>query len=226
MACLTRCSYIDPTLEHDLTSPTKPWALSPLISTMPYFAHSRRSPQFPGTVSLVDKTEELHLAVTMPEVEGGDSSSSEMGDLSDSPCSSGSGSPVPSAGSSSTSLHSYGSKGSKKSLKEALKKASLSSKGKETTKREQLRNTRLAEREKVQSEVRGLQNSSQRRSYFASKEKRQRIEFGPQVRYCCRSPPFRNQTLINCGSRTSLLPTFATDSSISLPHFPFSYREG
>ncbi|KAK2461313.1 hypothetical protein APHAL10511_006840 [Amanita phalloides] len=31
--------YIDPTLEHDLYSQTKPWALSPLISTMPHFAH-------------------------------------------------------------------------------------------------------------------------------------------------------------------------------------------
>ncbi len=32
-------SFIDPTLEHDLNSSTKPWALSPLISTMPHLAH-------------------------------------------------------------------------------------------------------------------------------------------------------------------------------------------
>jgi len=32
---------IDPTLEHDLASSTKPWALSPLISTMPHLAHKR-----------------------------------------------------------------------------------------------------------------------------------------------------------------------------------------
>jgi hypothetical protein len=32
-------SFVDPTLEHDLTSSTKPWALSPLISTMPHLAH-------------------------------------------------------------------------------------------------------------------------------------------------------------------------------------------
>ncbi|KAF8627911.1 hypothetical protein AX15_004174 [Amanita polypyramis BW_CC] len=29
--------FIDPTLEHDLPSQTKPWALSPLVATMPYF---------------------------------------------------------------------------------------------------------------------------------------------------------------------------------------------
>jgi len=34
-------SYVDPTLEHDLGSQTKPWALSPLISTMPHFSHTR-----------------------------------------------------------------------------------------------------------------------------------------------------------------------------------------
>jgi hypothetical protein len=34
-------SFVDPSLEHDLTSSTKPWALSPLISTMPHLAHKR-----------------------------------------------------------------------------------------------------------------------------------------------------------------------------------------
>ncbi|KAF8727684.1 hypothetical protein AX14_007120 [Amanita brunnescens Koide BX004] len=33
--------YIDPSLEHDLCSQSKPWALSPLIATMPHFAHRR-----------------------------------------------------------------------------------------------------------------------------------------------------------------------------------------
>src|SRR6266853_3295999 len=32
---------MDPTLDHDLSSSTKPWALSPLIATMPHLAHSR-----------------------------------------------------------------------------------------------------------------------------------------------------------------------------------------
>jgi hypothetical protein len=35
-----RFSFVDPTLEHALDS-DKPWALSPLISTMPYFAIHR-----------------------------------------------------------------------------------------------------------------------------------------------------------------------------------------
>jgi len=35
--------FIDPTLEHDLTSTTQPWALSPLIATMPHFMHERIS---------------------------------------------------------------------------------------------------------------------------------------------------------------------------------------
>lgn len=33
--------YKDPSLEHDLNSRKKPWALSPLISTMPHLSHSR-----------------------------------------------------------------------------------------------------------------------------------------------------------------------------------------
>ena len=64
-------NYIDPTLEHDLQSTTKPWALSPLISTMPYFAHTRLEngqevmglwPEFPGTELVVDDVSQIHLA--------------------------------------------------------------------------------------------------------------------------------------------------------------------
>ncbi|KAF8644906.1 hypothetical protein AX16_008189 [Volvariella volvacea WC 439] len=40
-AALKFMQYVDPTLEHNLNSQTRPWALSPLISTMPYFSHSR-----------------------------------------------------------------------------------------------------------------------------------------------------------------------------------------
>ncbi|KAH9073013.1 hypothetical protein EDB83DRAFT_2360377 [Lactarius deliciosus] len=40
-AALKFMHFIDPTLEHDLASGTKPWALSPLISTMPHLAHKR-----------------------------------------------------------------------------------------------------------------------------------------------------------------------------------------
>ncbi|KAI9465756.1 DUF1769-domain-containing protein [Lactarius psammicola] len=40
-AALKFMHFIDPTLEHDLMSSTKPWALSPLISTMPHLTHKR-----------------------------------------------------------------------------------------------------------------------------------------------------------------------------------------
>lgn len=68
-------NYIDPTLEHDLQSTSKPWALSPLISTMPYFAHMRLEigqeamelwPEFPGTELVVDDVSQMHLATRLP----------------------------------------------------------------------------------------------------------------------------------------------------------------
>jgi len=43
-AALKFMRFIDPTLQHDLTSKTRPWALSPLISTMPHFVHTALSP--------------------------------------------------------------------------------------------------------------------------------------------------------------------------------------
>ncbi|TEB34271.1 DUF1769-domain-containing protein [Coprinellus micaceus] len=67
-------NYIDPTLEHDLQSTSKPWALSPLISTMPYFAHRRLEigqeamelwPEFPGTELVVDDVSQMHLATRL-----------------------------------------------------------------------------------------------------------------------------------------------------------------
>jgi len=56
--------YIDPALDHDLTSSTMPWALSPLLASMPHFAHARdRALPFPPRDSLCDDTSQLHLAV-------------------------------------------------------------------------------------------------------------------------------------------------------------------
>ncbi|KAF9787872.1 hypothetical protein BJ322DRAFT_1018585 [Thelephora terrestris] len=99
--------YIDPTLEHDLTSQTKPWALSPLISTMPHFAHrelgeSDTLPEFPPRESLKDDNSQLAEAV---------------------------GNPI--------------------------------------------------EREKLSPQLITLKTADQRRAYFASKEARQSISFGP-----------------------------------------------
>ncbi|KAK0458092.1 uncharacterized protein EV420DRAFT_1620875 [Desarmillaria tabescens] len=72
-AALKFMAYVDPVLEHDLTSQSKPWALSPLISTMPHFAHSRLDrdlqdidsgiPPFPTEyTSISDDTSNLYLA--------------------------------------------------------------------------------------------------------------------------------------------------------------------
>ncbi|KAJ3810322.1 hypothetical protein F5876DRAFT_88957 [Lentinula aff. lateritia] len=63
-AALKFMSYLDPNLTHDLTSQTKPWALSPLVATMPHFAHSHKSrpPKFPSSSSLTDDNSQLSLA--------------------------------------------------------------------------------------------------------------------------------------------------------------------
>ena len=70
-SCPNCLRYIDPTLEHDLTSQTKPWALSPLISTMPHFAHRKIGesdvpPEFPPRESLKDDNSQLAEAVEDP----------------------------------------------------------------------------------------------------------------------------------------------------------------
>ncbi|KAI5828051.1 DUF1769-domain-containing protein [Schizophyllum commune Tattone D] len=48
-AALKFMSFIDPTLTHDLGSQTTPWALSPLVSTMPYLdvSSAGQEPAFP-----------------------------------------------------------------------------------------------------------------------------------------------------------------------------------
>lgn len=59
-------SFIDPTLEHDLRSP-EPWALSPLIATMPHFTYTPAGlspPPFPSKESIGDDIS--HLASLPP----------------------------------------------------------------------------------------------------------------------------------------------------------------
>ncbi|KAI6044038.1 hypothetical protein EDC04DRAFT_505183 [Pisolithus marmoratus] len=64
--------FVDPALEHDLTSDTKPWALSPLITTVPHFMHVRvdRVPggqeEFPPRTSISDDTSQLGAASMSP----------------------------------------------------------------------------------------------------------------------------------------------------------------
>jgi hypothetical protein len=60
-AALKLMSYVDPTLEQDLGSSTKPWALSPLISTTPYLSVSKgqKASMFPPPAPLREETSHL-----------------------------------------------------------------------------------------------------------------------------------------------------------------------
>ena len=164
---LIKCfsSYIDPTLEHDLLSPTKPWALSPLICTMPHFMHTRvpaadsynntaitrqvgsnsRScylPPFPPTQSIRDSTDDLYLTVVQgPDFSDSSSSSSSSSSLSI---------PKPIT---------WSSLGVKDAVKKAVKRRSIN----------------------VESDVPRFEGAGQRRSYFNSASRRELIQFGPEV---------------------------------------------
>ncbi|KZT25784.1 hypothetical protein NEOLEDRAFT_1147814 [Neolentinus lepideus HHB14362 ss-1] len=93
--------YVDPTLEHDLTSQTQPWALSPLISTMPFLAHTRDSPPpFPSSIPIADDTSQLTMAAAIASYSSDGSASST---------------------SSLSSIRSMASKASKKSNKRGKK---------------------------------------------------------------------------------------------------------
>ncbi|KAI6124489.1 hypothetical protein EDD16DRAFT_1562003 [Pisolithus croceorrhizus] len=64
--------FVDPALEHDLTSDTKPWALSPLVVTVPHFMHARvdhvpgGQGEFPPRTSISDDTSQLGMASMSP----------------------------------------------------------------------------------------------------------------------------------------------------------------
>lgn len=78
--------FIDPTLEHDLSSHDKPWALSPLISTMPYFSHTRTAnakgmsdlPQFPPPISITEDATQLSQAINSDAVSDKDEPVAEL----------------------------------------------------------------------------------------------------------------------------------------------------
>ncbi|KIJ61855.1 hypothetical protein HYDPIDRAFT_176829 [Hydnomerulius pinastri MD-312] len=172
-AALKFMQYIDPTLEHDLTSTSKPWALSPLIATMPHFAHERlhnlqgtliseehesavlQSP-FPPTTSISDDTSQLRLA----------SKASSSGFRS--------GSQTPSS-SSSSSLSASGSLSSdvsassvKSSLRETVKNSLKKPLGKAESKR------------KRDESVLIFRTPGERRSYFSNAQHRKDVVLGPE----------------------------------------------
>ena len=59
---LIRLRFVDPTLEHDLTSQERPWALSPLIATMPHFVHTPSLSQPPPSSSSSDTASNSDLS--------------------------------------------------------------------------------------------------------------------------------------------------------------------
>ncbi|KAI0676355.1 hypothetical protein C8Q78DRAFT_1157991 [Trametes maxima] len=70
-AALKFMNFIDPTLEHDLASRSKPWALSPLVATMPYFRQQRAPrgappPPFPPAEPLSDDATQLRTTPSAP----------------------------------------------------------------------------------------------------------------------------------------------------------------
>ncbi|KIP07291.1 hypothetical protein PHLGIDRAFT_425605 [Phlebiopsis gigantea 11061_1 CR5-6] len=65
-AILSFMQYMDPCMEQDLQSKEKPWALSPLMSTMTYFAHTRTDgahqvPPFPPPKPVQEDTSQLRF---------------------------------------------------------------------------------------------------------------------------------------------------------------------
>ncbi|KAH8084355.1 hypothetical protein BXZ70DRAFT_900489 [Cristinia sonorae] len=84
-AALRFMKYIDPTLEQDLASRTRPWALSPIVATMPHLVHSRtddpeRIPAFPPRKPIQDSMPYLSLPgqdSILGVLRGGDKSASQ-----------------------------------------------------------------------------------------------------------------------------------------------------
>ncbi|KAG6884925.1 hypothetical protein C0992_005590 [Termitomyces sp. T32_za158] len=157
-------SFIDPTLEHDITSQTQPWALSPLISMMPHFVHSRvgldnhdappvalsiQKPTttiFPPKRPLSDDTSQLHLALR--------GTSDSRGSLP------------------------YGSALSLSSPDlAALNRKPKESRSAISTVKEKLTGKRKDK--KKERKGLGLADASQRRAHFARAAHRQEITFGP-----------------------------------------------
>ncbi|KAJ3907552.1 hypothetical protein F5879DRAFT_941066 [Lentinula edodes] len=170
-AALKFMSYLDPNLTHDLTSQTKPWALSPLVATMPHFAHSHKSrpPKFPSSSSLTDDNSQLSLAFH------------EEDEDADSPLSSASSST--SSLSSGSSIHS-GDSGHLSSSSSSRK--SHSSNGSTSSKIKSLSKIRRGGGHSMSRNGNGapppvnLHTAAQRRSYFSVSKNRKSVVFGPE----------------------------------------------
>ncbi|KAG2142446.1 hypothetical protein DEU56DRAFT_794471 [Suillus clintonianus] len=174
--------YIDPTLEHDLMSETKPWALSPLIATMPHFVHERlddiraspvlehrrSAPSFPPSKSIGEDISQLQFATATEDSSSTTVLTPYSSNSSFTTPSSSLSSSLPSAASSSFNLSTLPKKPDslgvsvKSSLKLPLEKVHLKKKKRKMGRSLDLRTT------------------GDRRSYFNSPQHRQEIAFGPE----------------------------------------------
>ena len=173
---------IDPTLEHDLMSSTKPWALSPLISTMPHFMHER-------TVDSLSPPSSSRSSLICPNAEATPKASTFPDAITKAPHSH-SFPPFPPNKSieddnsqlhltkmsllnlPSSSTSSLSSVSSEMSLKSTRSTSSLKVKMKNGDKYP-----------RAPGQPFNLQNASDRRSYFSVAKNRKEIIFGPNVRY-------------------------------------------
>ena len=153
--------FVDPTLEHDLASKTKPWALSPLISTMPYLAHSHSSnpPAFPSPIhkSIEDDVTRLEL------------------------CSAPS---SPASVRSSSSLSSVSSEGSDGDVPPVEKMAGVKTKKSKSLRSWTSRSSRSGSENGSTAEAGAripVGNSRARRTYFADEKHRKEVMLGPEV---------------------------------------------
>ncbi|KAF5333866.1 hypothetical protein D9758_017104 [Tetrapyrgos nigripes] len=201
-AALKFMNYIDPTLTHDLGSSTKPWALSPLVSTMPYLAHKHLYlpngdidddldlcsispvspeidnvvPEFPPPQSLKEDTSQLHLA----SISATSSNSSPS---------------ASSASSSSSSLQSITSSVSspvspledfKNNFADTLSPNDAIDGGlkqKSAFRKLRIKTSKSKRNEGIHKSSKSSFNfstSTQRRSYFSNEENRKDIVFGPE----------------------------------------------
>jgi len=182
-AALKFMHYVDPTLEHDLTSDTKPWALSPLVSTMPHFIHARIPapahsgnflkpdsassktkappvvlPPFPPSQSVMDDTSQIHLTLSGVASPNGSISSAS--------------SSTSSVSSTLSAAHSH-SGSSSKSKNGSLKSNKI---------KDAVNNLHMSKRKqrKSPSPDLNLEDASQRRAYFSNSSHRQAVHFGPE----------------------------------------------
>jgi len=177
--------YIDPTLEHDLASKTKPWALSPLISTMPHFQHMRADDSdteqsaivFPPKTSIRDDLSQLACALRPSSPASSRSSSSSFASFNSDASLSGS---APHSASSHSSEPDPDTDYSPKHLSTLSVRKKLSKISIGTRKGRKQRCSPISPSDARASPIDSITDANQRRTFFADAQRRKDIVFGPE----------------------------------------------